>query len=312
MQLHGNARTTPYTRELMVRRVLERAEPVKDVAAAHGVSTRTVYKWLARYRTEGEAGLQDRPSRPARCPHQLSGRRERRVLKLRRHRLTAWEISQRLGVPRSTVSRVLLRNGVGRLRDLEPKPRPRRYERRTPGALLHLDTKKLGRIVRPGHRVHGDRATRARGAGWEHAHVAVDDHSRVAYAEVLPTEDQHTCTAFLQRAVEFFAAHGVEVVRVMTDNGPGYISKRFNRLCDQHQIRHLYTKPYTPQTNGKAERFIQTLKQRWAYGATYQTSAHRARALQPWINNYNRRRPHAGIGMRPPMTRLSQSREQPA
>ena len=304
MQLHGNARTTPYTRALMVSRVLQRAEPVKDTAQAFGVSPQTVYKWVSRYRQDGEMGLQDRSSRPARCPHRTSATTVRKIQRLRRHRLTAWQISQRLSVPRSTVSAWLARGGLGRLRDLEPKPEVRRYERRTPGALLHLDTKKLARITRPGHRIHGDRSKRVYGAGWEFAHVAVDDHSRVAYAEVLPAENQHTCTDFLERAVAFFAAHGVHIRRVMTDNGPGYVSNRFNRLSDQLEIRHLYTKPYTPQTNGKAERFIRTLKEQWAYGACYNTSAHRTRALGPWMNRYNRHRPHAGIGMQPPLTRL--------
>ena len=307
MQLHGNARTTPYARREMVHRVLEQAEPVKDTAAALGVSARTVYKWLRRYGDEGEPGLEDRSSRPLRCPHRTDARTVRRIQRLRRHKLTAWQISERLGLPRSTVSDWLSRSGLGRLRYLEPKLPVRRYERRRPGALLHLDTKKLARIVRPGHRIHGDRSRTVQGAGWEYAHVAVDDHSRVAYTEVLQAENQHTCTAFLQRAVAFFASHGVHIQRVMTDNGPGYISKRFNRLCVQLAIRHIYTRPHTPRTNGKAERFIRTLKEQWAYGACYQTSAHRTRALGPWTNGYNRHRPHAGIGMQPPMSRLQVS-----
>ena len=307
MQLHGNARTTPYLRREMVRRVLEQAEPVKDTAAALGISPRTVYKWLRRYRQEGESGLADRSSRPHRCPHRTSPRAVRRIQRLRQHRLTAWQISQRTGLPRSTVSDWLSRSGLGRLRYLETKPVVRRYERERPGELLHLDTKKLARIVRPGHRIHGDRSRTVEGAGWENAHVAVDDHSRVAYTQVLPTEDQHTCTAFLRSTVEFFASHGVRIERVMTDNGNGYISKRFNRLCEELGIRHIYTKPYTPKTNGKAERFIRTLKEQWAYGACYQTSAHRTRALQPWTNRYNRHRPHAGIGRQTPMSRLEVS-----
>ena len=292
MQLHGNARTTPYLRREMVRRVLEQAKPVKDTAAALSVSERTVFKWLRRYRQEGESGLVDRSSRPHRCPHQTTPRTVRRIQRLRRHKLTAWQISQRVCVPRSTVSDWLRRSGMGRLQNLEPKVPVRRYERKRPGELLHLDTKKLARITKPGHRIHGDRSKRIYGAGWEYAHVAVDDHSRAAYTEVLPAEDQHTCTAFLARAVEMFATHGVSIQRLMTDNGPGYISKRFNLLCQQLNIRHIYTKPYTPRTNGKAERFIRTLKEQWAYGTCYRTSAHRARALVPWTNRYNRHRPH--------------------
>lgn len=307
MQLHSSARTTPYARELMVRRVLEQAEPVKDVAAAHGVSPRTVYKWLQRYREEGAAGLADRSSRPHRCPHETPRTVVRRILKLRRQRLTAWEIGQRLSVAVSTVWLWLKRHGLGRLRALDPKPPVVRYERKHPGSLLHLDTKKLGRIVRPGHRIHGDRSTRSRGAGWEYAHVAVDDHSRVAYAEVFEAEDQYTCTKFLAHAAAFFARHGVTIRRVMTDNGSGYRSKRFNKLCEQLGAKHLYTKPYTPRTNGKAERFIRTLKDKWAYGCAYRSSASRTQALEPWINNYNRYRPHGGIGKRPPMTRLRPS-----
>jgi len=307
MQLHGNARTTPYQRREIARRVLEQAEPAKDTALALGVSVRTVYKWLRRYREEGEPGLMDRSSRPGRCPHRTDAQVVRRIQRLRRHKLTAWEIAQRVGLPRSTVSDCLSRAGLGRLKYLEPKPSVRRYERKRPGSLLHLDTKKLARIVRPGHRIDGDRSRTVKGAGWENAHVAVDDYSRVAYTEVLPAEDQHTCTAFLERAVEFFAALGVRIEQVMTDNGPGYISRRFNRLCDQLGIHHIYTRPHTPQTNGKAERFIRTLKEKWAYGARYQTSAHRTRALRPWTNRYNRHRPHAGIGMLPPMSRLEVS-----
>lgn len=307
MQLHGNARLTPYARYELVRRVLEQAEPAKDAAAAFGVSVRTAYKWVRRYREEGLQGLEDRSSRASRCPHRTPERLVRQILRLRRHRLTAWEISQRLKVPRSTVSYWLYRHGLGRLQNLEPKPPVIRYERARPGALLHLDTKKLARIVRPGHRIHADRSRRTYGAGWEYAHVAVDDHSRVAYAQVLPTEDQHTCTEFLKRAVEFFANHGVPIRRVMTDNGGGYVSKKFNRCCQQGGIRHIYTRPYTPKTNGKAERFIRTLKERWAYGCTYRNSAARTNALEPWLNNYNHHRPHAGIGRRPPMTRLEGS-----
>ena len=231
----------------------------------------------------------------------------RRIQRLRRRRLTAWQISQRVGVPRSTVSDWLKRSGLGRLLYLEPKAVIRRYERERPGELLHMDTKKLARIVRPGHRIHRDRSRTVEGAGWEHAHVAVEDHSRIAYVQVLHNEGQFTCTEFLIRAVQFYRKLGLVIECVMTDNGPGYRSKRFNRTCRRLNIRHLYTRPYTPRTNGKAERFIRTLKEQWAYGACYQTSAHRTRALGPWTNHYNRHRPHAGIGMQTPMSRLQVS-----
>jgi len=311
MQLHGNARTTPYQRREIARRVLEQAEPAKDTALALGVSVRTIYKWLRRYREEGEAGLQDRCSRPRQCPNQTPSAVVYRILRLRRRRLTAWDIAQRLQIPRSTVSRVLRRHGLSRLHMLEPKPPVVRYERKRPGELLHLDTKKLARIVRPGHRIHGDRSRKADGAGWENAHVAVDDHSRLAYVEVLHNEGRDTCTDFLIRAVQFYRKHDVVIERVMTDNGPGYRSRLFNRTCRRLQIRHIYTRPYTPQTNGKAERFIRTLKERWAYACSYRNSARRTRALEPFLNGYNHHRPHAGIGNRPPISRIRTSREQP-
>ena len=310
MNLHGNSKTSPYIREQMVRRLLEQAEPAKETAEIFGVSERTVYKWLRRYREFGVNGLQDRTSRPLRCPRRTSTAKVRRIEKLRRHGLTAWEISQRLSIPPSTVARWLRRRGMSRLRYLEPKPVVRRYERERPGELLHLDTKKLAKIVKPGHRIHSDRSRSVYGAGWENAHVAVDDHSRVAYAEVLYNEGQYTCTDFLIRAVEFFRKHGVRIERVMTDNGNGYRSKRFNDACRQLGIRHIYTRPYTPRTNGKAERFIRTLKERWAYAACYTNSARRTRALQSWLNHYNHHRPHAGIGRRPPISRLKVLREQ--
>jgi len=312
MNLHGNAKTSPHTREMMVRRVLEQAEPAKETAEIFGVSVRTVYKWVRRYRQFGVAGLQDRNSRPLRCPRRTPAATLQQIEKLRRHRLTAWEISQRVSVSPSTVARWLRRRGMSRLRYLEPKPPVRRYERAHPGELLHIDTKKLGKIAKPGHRVHGDRSVRTRGAGWEFAHVAVDDHSRIAYAQVLHNEGQHTCTEFLVNAVAFFRKRGVTIQRVMTDNGSGYRSSRFNRACRQLGIRHIYTKPYTPRTNGKAERFIRTLKERWAYARCYRTSARRARALRPWLNHYNHYRPHAGIGNLPPISRLSEFREQRA
>jgi transposase InsO family protein len=256
---------------MMVRRVLEQAKPAKETAEIFGVSVRTVYKWLRRYREFGLEGLQDLSSRPQRCPHRTPAAKLKRIEKLRRHGLTAWEISQQVSVPPSTVARWLRRRGMGRLQYLEPKPAVRRYERDRPGELLHMDTKKLARIVKPGHRIHGDRSRIVKGAGWENAHVAVDDHSRVAYVQVMHNEGQHTCTQFLVHAVEFFRKRGVTIERVMTDRGSGYRSKLFNRTCRELGIRHIYTRPYTPRTNGKAERFIRTLKERWAYARCYRT-----------------------------------------
>ena len=310
MNLHGNAKTTPYIRELMVRRVLQQAEPVQDTAQNFGVSVRTVYKWLRRYRQLGAEGLQDRSSRPRLSPGRTPAAQVKRIVKLRRHRLTAWEIAEKLSMSPTTVARCLRRQGLGRLENLEPKPPVRRYERDEPGELLHLDTKKLARIVKPGHRIHGDRSRSVEGAGWEFAHVAVDDHSRLAFVEVLYNEGQYTCTEFLINAVEFFRKHNVTIQSVMTDNGPGYRSKLFNRTCHQLGIRHIYTKPYRPQTNGKAERFIRTLKDRWAYARSYRNSARRTRALPSFLNHYNHHRPHASIGKKPPVSRLSEFREQ--
>jgi len=304
MKLHGNAKTSPHGRETMVRRILEQAEPAKETAELFNVSVRTVYKWLRRYRELGLDGLQDRSSRPRRCPRRTCEAKVERIDELRRQGLTAWQISQQVSVPPSTVARWLRRRGMGRRSYLEPKPPALRYERERPGELLHIDTKRLGKIGQPGHRVHGDRSVRTRGAGWEFAHVAVDDHSRVAYVQVLHNEGQHTCTEFLINAVAFFRKRGVHVERVMTDNGSGYRSERFNRACLQLGIRHIYTKPYTPRTNGKAERFIRTLKETWAYACCYRNSARRTRALRPWLNHYNHHRPHAGIGNQPPISRL--------
>jgi transposase InsO family protein len=226
--------------------------------------------------------------------------------------MTTWEIAERASLPASTVSLILRRIGLHRLSRLEPQEPVRRYERKAPGELLHLDTKKLARIRRVGHRIHGDRSRRAYGAGWEFAHVCIDDHTRLAYVEVLPNEKAETCTRFLRRALAWYRARGVPVERVMTDNGPGYTSNRFNALCQERGIRHVLTKPYTPKTNGKAERFIQTLTQRWAYKRPYRNSAMRTAALRPWLQHYNHQRPHRGIGMRTPMARLREAREQRA
>ena len=234
----------------------------------------------------------------------------RRVEKLRRRRMTSTEIASRTSLPLSTVSLVLRRLGLHRLSRLEPEEPVRRYERENPGELLHLDTKKLARIRRVGHRIHGDRSKRVYGAGWEFAHVCIDDCTRLAYVEVLPDERAITTTAFLRRALAWYRARGIEVQRVMTDNAPGYYAKRFAALCRDQQIRQIFTRPYTPKTNGKAERFIQTLTQNWAYKRPYRSSARRASALRPWIKHYNHERPHRGLGMATPMARLREAREQ--
>ena len=283
----------------------ERAEPVTETAAALGVSARTVYKWLDRYEREGEAGLLDRSSRPTCCPHATSAGVVRQIDKLRRRRLTAWQISRRLAVPRSTVSAWLKRLGLAKLDALEPKPEIVRYEYEHPGDLLHLDTRNWP--------VSGDLDT-ASTATAPSGPTASAGRTPTSLSTITlgwrtskccPPEDQHTCTAFLQRAVEHFASMGVAVRRVMTDNGPGYVSKRFNRLCHQLEIRHIYTRPYTPEPTAKPNASSAHSRSSGAYGTCYQTSARRTRALRPWLNHYNRHRPHAGIGMTPPIARLS-------
>lgn len=312
MKLHPNAKTTPKGRWLLVCRVREEGHTVRAAAESLGVSVRTAYKWLARYRDEGREGLADRSSRPRRIARQTSPRVVDRIEQLRRRRLTTWEITQRVPIASSTVSLILRRLGLHRLSRLESKEPVQRYERAAPGELLHLDTKKLARIRRVGHRIHGDQSLRIRGVGWEFAHVCIDDHTRLAYAEVLPDERAETAIAFLRRALAWYRARGISVERLMTDNGSAYVSHRFAAVCEEEGIRQIFTKPYTPKTNGKAERFIQTLTQRWAYRRPYRTSALRTAALRPWLRHYNHQRPHRALGMRPPMARLRDAREQRA
>jgi transposase InsO family protein len=287
---------------------------VSSAAEAAGVSERTAYRWLRRWREEGDQGLMDRSSAPRRIPHKTSPRRVREIVRLRRLRMTAGQIAMALQMALSTVSVVLKRVGLGKRSRLDPPEPPNRYERRRPGELVHVDVKKLGRILKPGHRVTGDRRGQAsthrggkpvRLAGWEFVHVAIDDHSRLAYAEVLTNEKGPTAVAFLRRALGFFANHGVSVQRVMTDNGSPYVSHVHAIACQELGLRHLRTQPYRPRTNGKAERFIQTLLREWAYGAVFQTSAQRTAALEPWLLHYNFRRPHGALSHKPPGSRLT-------
>jgi transposase InsO family protein len=302
MTLHPNAKTTPYTRELMVERVLRLGWASADAAQAAGVSVRTLWRWVQRARHG--AGFADRSSRPWRVPRRTSPGRTCKIEKLRRRRFTSPAIARRLHMPRSTISAVLTRLGLPRLRNLDPTPPVRRYERERPGELIHLDTKKLGRIQGIGHRIHGDRRGRRRGIGWEFAHVCIDDHSRVSYVEILPDETQESVTDFLRRAVQWFRRRGIRVERVLTDNGSGYRSKHFAAACSELGIRHLFTRAYTPQTNGKAERFIQTMLREWAYARPYHTSNQRLRRLPAWLEEYNFRRPHTALGYRAPISRL--------
>jgi transposase InsO family protein len=317
MQVHARARLTPKGRLFVVRRVLADGWSPVAAAEAAGVAERTVYRWLARYRAEGEPGLRDRSSAPKLIPHRTPADRVKAILALRRLRMTAAEISELLEMPLSTVSAVLLRVGLGRLSRLEPPEPPNRYERSRPGELIHVDVKKLGRIgpKGPGHRVTGRRhrnPTRRdrdgrdrRTVGWEFVHVAVDDATRLAHAEVLADERGETAAGFLRRAVAFFASHGVAVERVMTDNGSPYVSVVHAAACRELGIRHLRTRPYRPRTNGKAERFIQTMLRKWAWGAIYRSSLERTRALPGWLDRYNWRRPHGSLAKRPPGDRLA-------
>ena len=304
MRLHGNARTCLHSRRLAVERVLEQGWTLAQAAGAAGVSVRTISKWLARFRAEGDDGLLDRSSAPCRVPARTPEDRVAAIAALRRLRFTGAEIAEALVMPLSTVSAVLTRIGLGKLSRLEPPEPANRYERKRPGELLHIDVKKLGRIGHPGHRVNGDRRTRSRGVGWEYVHVCVDDATRLAYVEVLTDEKAVTAVGFLKRAVAHYKAHGIRVERVMTDNGPCYVSLLHALACRQLRIRHIRTRPYRPRTNGKAERFIRTMLGGWAYGAVYGNSDERRRALPGWLDFYNHRRPHGSLSHQPPLQRL--------
>jgi transposase InsO family protein len=310
MNIHKNARTTPQSRALLVRRVLEERWPVSAVAQSLGISMRTVYKWLARYRAEGLAGLQDRRSIARRRPHALSPAWLEMIRLLRRGKRVAAEIAAQLPVARSTVSAVLVRLGLNRLWEAAPAVPAQRYEWARPGELLHLDTKKLGRIVRPSHRVTGNRRDAVDGAGWEYAHVAIDDCTRYTYVEVLPDEKRYTTTGFLLRAVRAFRCRGIRIERVLTDNGGAYRSRPFRKVCRWLGIVTKRTRPYRPQTNGKAERVIQTLLRKWAYAVPYANSAQRQAALAPWLRFYNEERPHASLNRQTPASKLAQFTEQ--
>ena len=319
MRIHRNARTCPNSRRLLVRRIEEEGWALTPAAEAAGVSGRTARKWLARWRAEGEAGLLDRSSAPRRRPTRMPADRLEAIEALRRLRMTAAEIAEVLGMALSTVSRWLRRIGLGRRSRLEPPEPPNRYERKRPGELIHVDVKKLGRIRGVGHRISGSRASQSRtrregrrtgAAGWEFVHVCVDDATRLAYVEVLPDERGATAAGFLRRAVAWLAGMGVTVERVLSDNGSCYRSRVHGAACRELGMRHLRTRPYRPRTNGKAERFIQTMTNGWAYGAIYGSSAERTAALPGWLDHYNYRRPHGSLGHRPPVARLAEL-EQP-
>jgi len=306
MNIHKNARLTPLGRERIVMQALSGQTP-EAVARAAGVCPRTVHKWVRRYKAEGIEGLRDRSSRPHRLHRPTPPAFVERVEALRRQRWTGKQIAAEVGVSPATVSRILKRLGLNRLAALEPAEPVRRYEREHPGELIHIDIKKLGRFERVGHRITGDRRgqSKSRGVGWEFVHVAIDDASRVAVSRILPDEKKHSAVAFLKATVAYYQSLGVTVARVMTDNGSCYRSKAFREACRDLAIRHIRTKPYTPKTNGKAERFIQTALREWAYAQAYDTSAERAAELPIWLHRYNWHRPHGSLKSKTPISRLA-------
>ena len=304
MNMHKNARLTPAGRALLIHRIVEEGGSVRGTARLMGVSASTAYKWIGRFEREGPAGLEDRSSRPHHSPTRISERRISWIERLRRRKWTGKRIARRVGIAVSTVSRWLRHLGLGRLRALEPREPVVRYERSHPGELVHLDTKKLGRFDAAGHRVHGDRRRRSRRVGWEYLHVAVDDATRLAYIEMLPDERAVTATGFLARAVAWYEAQGIRVEEVMTDNGSCYVAHLFRDTAESLGIRLIYTRPYRPQTNGKAERFIRTALEECLYARSYGSSEERAARLPRFQKYYNQRREHSAIGHQTPASRL--------
>ena len=312
MKLHANARTCPNSRRLLVERIAA-GWSLAEAAEAAGVSDRTAAKWRARWRAEGELGLLDRSSAPKRVPHRTPALRVEAIVALRRLRMTAAEIAELLSMALSTVSAVLQRVGLGKLSRLVPPEPPNRYEHARPGGLLHLDIKKLGRILSPGHRVVGHRRSQKKvgpkrlgAAGWEFVHVCVDDATRLAYAEVLGDERGETAAGFLRRAVAWLKRMGITPERVLSDNGACYRATAHAAACRELGLRHSFTRPYRPRTNGKDERFIKTLTHRWAYGAIYANSNDRTRALPGWLTHYNYTRRHGSLSHKPPAARLNE------
>lgn len=303
MDYHDHARLTVYGREAMCAAVAQGRLRLREAAAERGLSRQTAGKWLRRYRQEGAAGLRDRSSRPHRLRCPTAAATVALVETLRRQRWTGCRIAGQTGLSRATVSRILRRLGLSRLRDLEPAPPVERYEHPRAGDLLHLDIKKLGRIARPSHRVTGDRRDRVAGVGWEYLHVAVDDHSRIAFSAVLAGEGAEAAVGFLGSALAYYTRLGVRFRAVLTDNGSAYRSRPFATACRQLGLKHRFTRPYTPRTNGKAERFIQTALREWAYARTYRNSQQRSQELCSWLHQYNWHRPHSSLGLSPPILR---------
>ena len=308
MNTHKNARLTFARRLEMVKQMTQRGLTPCAAAAAQGVSPPTARKWLGRFLAQGEHGLADQSSRPTHSPKAIAPAKALAIVELRRRRLTQARIAHSLGLSKSTVSRVLARAGLSRLSDLEPSVPVVRYEHAAPGDLIHIDTKKLGRIERMSHRITGDRRHSVDGAGWEFLFVAIDDHARIGFTDMYPDERKASAVQFLDNTVAYFHSLGVRVRRLLTDNGSAFRSKAFAKACRRLKIKHSFTRPYRPQTNGKAERFIQSALREWAYGIPYNHSSERTDMLDRWIHHYNWHRPHQGIGGLAPINRLAQSR----
>jgi transposase InsO family protein len=311
MNVHKNARLTPHGRERIVRQV-ESGQTPEAVAEAAGVCPRTVRKWVGRYCHEGLAGLQDRSSRPHRLRQPTPQAVIEEIERLRRQRRTGKQIAAETGVSPATVSRVLRRLGLNKLSALEPAEPVRRYEREKPGELIHLDIKKLGRIGSVGHRITGrypGAVNRHRGIGWEFVHVCIDDASRVAFVQLKPDQRKQSAVAFLEASIAYYAKLSIRVECVMTDNGSCYRSKAFRAACKRLGLRQIFTKPYTPRTNGKAERFIQTALREWAYARAYQNSDQRSAELVDWLHRYNWHRPHGSLKANTPISRLGLSED---
>ena len=319
MNVHKNARLTAHSRAALVRRVLSEGQTLKAVATAFSVDAKTVAKWVKRFKAEGSDGLADRSSRPHKLHRPTPTETVEQVIALRRQRFCGQQIARQTGVSAATVSRILRAATLSRTRDLEPPEPVVRYEREHPGELIHLDIKKLGRFEKPGHRVTGDRTRqssarglrggKAWGAGWEYVHVCIDDASRIACSQVFPNEKKESAIAALKAALAYYQSLGVTVRRVMTDNGACYKSNAFRDACAERGIKHIRTKPYTPKTNGKAERFIQTALREWAYAQPYTTSDHRTAELPAWLHRYNWHRPHGGINSQTPISRLAMAED---
>jgi transposase InsO family protein len=305
MNTHKNARLTYLRRLEMAQDLTERGLSASEAGAKHGVSAVTARKWLGRYLADGAAGLLDKSSRPQRSPRAIEPHVALAIVELRRKLMLQARIASYMGVSKATVSRVLRRAGLSRLSDLGPQEPVQRYEREHPGELLHIDIKKLGRFDKVGHRITGDRAQRGREIGWEFVFVAVDDHSRIAFTQMHPDESRHSAQAFVRAAAAYFATLGVPIQRVLTDNGMAFRSAAFSEACLELGITQKFTRAYRPQTNGKAERFIQSALREWAYGRIYETSDQRRSALPVWNHFYNWHRPHHGINLASPMSRLS-------